>query len=231
MAAYDDILKSCLEEARALDYARLKEELQTMEPHQFSREFEKKMEELMKRTKRKAIVVKFLQYGAVAACFGALVMGAVLPQKFGDLSASELQINIREWAEEFFTFEIKEEGRRKEGVQFSTEQVGYIPEGYELVETYTSFTGVILEYQNEEEEELFLNVYGGTIVSQVDNEDISYKVSVNSQGYEYAFIEFAKDEENRLMWKYKQEFYSINGKLEESEMLKIMDGIIEKGDK
>ena len=47
------ILRECLKKALAIEAVKLEEELRAIEPHEFSREFEQKMEDVMKVARKK----------------------------------------------------------------------------------------------------------------------------------------------------------------------------------
>ncbi len=149
MKASDKKLQASLMEAMKLDDARLEEEMKNSEPHVFSESFEKRMEELIQAQKRKRKRSSFIRRFAASAAVVVLLVGGGLCIGSEQLRASAISIDIREWLEEFFTVENGSSGRKEEeGILFVETQLGYIPEGFEKVEEYESFSQVWYKYQN-----------------------------------------------------------------------------------
>ena len=67
MKQEDEKLRVCLRKAIAMDDIRLDEEMKNSEPHEFSPEFEQKMEDTMKvARKKKNSLARFKQLGAIS---------------------------------------------------------------------------------------------------------------------------------------------------------------------
>lgn len=227
MKASDEKLKASLREAMRLDQARLEEEMKNCEPHVFSEEFERQMEEMMQVQKRKSRFGSHLRYIA-AAVVVLLLTGGILFIGSEDLHASELQIDIREWLDNFFTVEDGDHTRKEDGILFEETQIGYMPEGFEKSGELVTYTNVQYEYYNEKEvdEYIFLQVSRNRILVHISNEDINNEVHINQAGYEYTLIEQEDVKEKTLMWKDGNDiFYKIVGNVDVDELIKIMDSV------
>ena len=102
MKACDEKLKSSILEAIELDDARLEEELKNCEPHVYSAKFEREMEALFERYRRKKKLKRIRRY-AMAAAVVLLLTGGIFYLGSGDLRATKTNIDILEWFENFFT--------------------------------------------------------------------------------------------------------------------------------
>lgn len=226
MRACDNKLRSSLVEAMRLDEQRLEAEMQGVTPHVFSEVHEKKMEKLMRSQNRKRKVRSVLRY-AVAACLVLLLTGSILIISSEDLRASKLSVDIIEWLEDFFSTEKGKDDRRKESeVLFTEEQIGYLPEGFEKVEEFESFSVVYFRYENKKGEMFQVNVGRDKSYLQFDNVTDEYEVYRNERGYEYALTFDAKSGDVTIVWSDENEiYYYVSGDANYEELVKVMNGI------
>lgn len=225
MKASDEKLRESLREAMRLDQARLEEEMKNCEPHVFSEEFERQMEEMMQVQKRKSRFGSHLRYIA-AAVVVLLLTGGILFIGSEDLHASELQIDIREWLDNFFTVEDGDHTRKEDGILFEETQIGYMPEGFEKSGELVTYSLVQYSFSDGTDGYITISAARDMNLIQVDNVDIDNEVHVNAIGLEYTQTYREKVGESMLMWKDNAEvFYSILGNVDAEELIKIMDSV------
>lgn len=225
MKASDEKLRESLREAMRLDQERLEEEMKNCEPHVFSEEFERQMEEMMQVQKRKSRFGSHLRYIA-AAVVVLLLTGGILFIGSEDLHASELQIDIREWLDNFFTVEDGKRGRKETDTLFAESQIGYMTEGFEKSGELVTYTDVQYEYRNETGNYIFVQASRDMNLQQIDNEEAVIEVHVNASGYEYSLAYRENSDEKILLWKADNDiFYKIAGKVDVEELIKIMDSV------
>lgn len=224
MKAWDKKLRASIMEAMELENAKLEEEMRECEPHVFSASFESRMEEVMRVQKRRSKRSNFIRFAAAAAMV-ILLVGGVVSISSEQLRASALNIDIKAWLDKFFTVEDGSSGRKDKDGLFDKSQLGYIPEGFELVEEFESFTNVWYRYQNDEKKYFTVRVTRDKITLNVDNEEVLSEVKVNAAGYEYSLI-YKEDSAAAIMWKTQESiYYEIMGIVESEELIKIMDDI------
>lgn len=238
MNGCDEKLKKALLEVWEKEDARLEEEMIHCEPHVFSREFEQKMDELLKAQERNMApygfrrkLTPFLKVAAAIAVV-CVVAGGTLFKQRDSLQASALNIDILEWLDEFFTVEDGDIGKAEEKVLFEESQIGYLPDGFEKMGENIGFSQVQLEYKNEPGEYIILRVYKGKTLSTVDNESANQEVCVNEAGYEYTIVHREDSNQVTVLWKDEQDIsYCMESSLDEDEIIKIMNSISYAGRK
>ena len=218
-----DKLKSCITEVMDDLDDELEEEMENLEPHVFSEEFEKKMEDLIQTQNRKARRYDAVRYIA-AVVVTVLLVGGVLFVGNEEVRASKIGVDILEWMEGFFV--VEEKSQEDDGVLFEESQIGYLPEGFEKVEESVRFSKVCYRYQNEFGDYIVLEVRRNKIESMVDNEEIGQDVSLNVAGLEYRYIYKEDSKENIVVWKDTNEiYYQLQGTYDKEEIIKMMNGI------
>jgi len=225
MKACDEKLKNSLMEAMELDVARLKEQTANTEPHTFSPEFERNMEKLIKQVERKSKMRAAFRYVA-AVLVVTLLTGGIIFIGSGSLRASEMSISIREWFESFFTVEDGTRGRKESDALFDKSRIRYMPEGFELVEEYSSFILAQYKFINSSDEYIILRISKDRAVLDVDNVDIEQEIRLNDAGYEYTRTHKDNSSEEVLMWRDDNEiYYFLAGTVDVSALVNIMDNI------
>lgn len=225
MKACDEKLKSSILEAIELDDARLEEELKSCEPHVFSEKFEREMEALFERYRRKKRLKRIQRY-AMAAAVVLLLTGGIFYLGSGDLRATKTNIDILEWFENFFTVKDGTDDRSGTKVLFEESQIGYLPEGFEKDSEYVTFSVVQYKYKNAENEYIIIRVLKDKLSLSVDSEVNNKEDCVNKAGFEYTMTQ--RDELNQatLMWNGDSDiYYYVTSTLGNEELIKIMDGI------
>lgn len=221
-------LHECIVKMMELEDRLLEEEMKHAEPHVFSAEFERKMEEVMRvqtRVCKHSDVVRYLASAAVVILmvFGLLFIGNE------DLRASDFKINVLEWMEEFFVVE-NDTNRDKDDendVLFHESQIGYIPEGFEKVEEVVQFAQVGYKYQNDAGEYIGIWVYREKGLFGVDNEKTKQDVNVNASGVEYGYVYKEDSKEHIVTWLDESgRFYSLMGTIAREEIIRVMDSIV-----
>lgn len=218
-----DKLKSCITEVMDDLDDELEEEMENLEPHVFSEEFEKKMEDLIQTQNRKARRYDAVRY-IVAVVVTVLLVGGVLFVGNEEVRASKIGVDILEWMEGFFV--VEEKSQEDDGVLFEESQIGYLPEGFEKVEEHAIYSEAYYKYQNAEGEYIVLEVHRNKIESMVDNKEIGQDVSLNEAGLEYRYIYKEDSKENIVAWKdTKGIYYQLQGTYDKEGIIKVMNGI------
>lgn len=225
MKACNEKLKSGLMEAMKLDNARLEEEMQHCEPHIFSPEFERRMENLLVVRRSRDKVRGALRYIA-AAVLVLFLTGGILLMGSEDLSASGFSINIVEWFDKFFMVGKDNKNTKELKTLFNESMIGYLPEGFVKTEEHVGFSSVYYKYTNELNDFVIIYVLKGQGNVNVDNEEISKEVLLNEAGYDYTRIYKENNQQESLMWKDDNDvYYYLFGSIGEDELLKIMNDI------
>lgn len=229
MKACNEKLKSGLIEAMKLDNARMEEELQREEPHEFSPEFEQQMEELMQVARRRESTRERFRYVA-AAVLVLFLTGGILFIGSDGLRASRVGIDILDWLDEFFMVKSGVADRSEEAVLFEESQIGYIPEGFEKVGELEMYASVQYKYLNKSNDYIVIDVCRDGMLLHIDVEDKVEKVQINAAGFEYADVYDEEHKENILMWNDAEGiYYYVVGSIGTEELIKVMDSISYEG--
>ena len=225
MKACDEKLKSSILEAIELDDARLEEELKNCEPHVFSAKFEREMEALFERYRRKKKLKRIQRY-AMAAAVVLLLTGGIFYLGSGDLRATKTNIDILEWFENFFTVKDGTDDRSGTKVLFEESQIGYLPEGFEKVGEGSNFSAVQYEYKDSKDGYIVIRALRDRLAINVDNEVTDKEDCINKAGYEYTVTQRDEAQLATIMWVDNNDiYYYVTSTLEKDELIKIMDGI------
>lgn len=230
MKVCDEKLRDAIELAANEDMEALEQEMKNVEPHTFSNEFEQKMEALlqseMPRVKKKPRVIP--RFAAAAAAV-VVVAGGIGLASGTQLYASETKIPILQWMENFFVTEHDAEsskGEKSKEVLFRQEQIGYLPEGFELVEEQIFRSRVSYKYEDASKKYIILEVYQDKDSLGIDNSEVTQDISINQAGLEYRYGYKEDRQEYIFTWidSNGQEYY-LSGSASEEEMLNVMNGI------
>ncbi len=225
MNACDNKLKSSLMEAMKLDNARLEKELQHCELHVFSPDFERRMERLIKIQRSKGKIWNCFRYIA-AAVMVLFLTGGILVIGSEDLNASEFNIDILEWLDEYFTVKNGTGDSKENDIIFDENCIEYLPEGFVKVEEDITYFQIHYKYENKLGDIVTIRVSRGAGTISVDNEGIIKEVLVNEAGYEYTRIYKEAMQQETLMWRDNNDvLYSLSSNLKSNELIKIMNNI------
>ena len=218
-------LKFSLVEAMKLDNARLEKELQHCELHVFSPDFERRMERLIKIQRSKGKIRNCFRYIA-AVVMVLFLTGGILVIGSENLNASEFNIDILEWLDEYFTVKNGTGDSKENDITFDENCIGYLPEGFVKVEEDITYFQIYYKYENKLGDIVTIRVSRGAGTISVDNEGIIKEVLVNEAGYEYTRIYKEAMQQETLMWKdNKDVLYSLSSNLKSDELIKIMNNI------
>lgn len=230
MKVSDEKLRASIEMVADENMKKLEEEMKNVEPHTFSDEFEKKMEALlqnpMPEAKKKAYSIP--RYVAAAAAV-VLVVGGLGIAGSAKMYASETKIPVLQWMENFFVTEHdtdQKKGEKSSEVLFNQDQIGYVPEGFELVEEISRQSKVSYTYKNNGDDYIILEVYNDKTSLGVDGKEVVPDVSVNNAGLEYRYMYKESIQEHIFVWLDEAgcEYY-LSGSIEKEEMINVMNGI------
>ena len=197
-----------------------REELEKM--YTFSERHNKLMEAMFAEERRKERFERYFRaVRRIAIVTLALLGGAVVSLKVVPTVYAYVEAWITENADDRLIFKDNESGRdinEKAEVRF---ELGYVPEGYELVGEEHGKTGnCVITYKNSAGEKLLLRYYkaNGRQVS-VDIED-ALVVEKMIDGIKYYVFE--RDEEKvTVAWEKEDYLFKLNGIFEELEMVDI----------
>lgn len=187
---------------------------------EFSKEHEEKMRRFFKRERRKELTRKLNKYFKVAACAVAAVF----------VVSSISIFSVDAWRVKFLNFVFDSEKANTDfnftdgsGTSYSDDEItlGYIPEGYSLVEKTAIGDIVTLYFSNDIESFTFvLNTTEGDLSTDTEGGYID-KVTVNGREAIYS----SNKNTNILMWHDNNYMYSINGSISKEEMIKIAENV------
>ena len=223
----DEILRTCLIEATERGVEKLNEQMENMEPHVFSEEFEQKMAKLFNDRRKQIKRRKVYYFAATMAAVLVLCVGIVTATHTA--SASLPSIDIKGWFDKYFEFS-KGAHTETDEIIFSEEQIAYIPEGFikteeEQMRTYSNYV-----YENQAGDFFYVRVGMTLVQSQQDNENIIREVLKGENGYEYARTKQA--DQITYVWEDdKGLYYYVCGNIAEEDLLLIMSGIQEGDNK
>lgn len=229
MNVCDERLQTGIELVTSEDMETLEQEMNLEKPHEFSKEFEQKMETLLNKSmpKRKS-TCSIPRYMAAAAA-AVVVIGGFGVAGGAKLYASETNIPILQWMENFFITEHDTDqmkGEKSIEVLFSQEQIGYLPEGFELVEEVVRESRMSLVYENDFQDHIFLEVYRDKLLTGVDNMETDKKVNLNKAGLEYYYV--YKEDSCKHMFEWLDEtgkLYLLSGDISKEELQAVMDSV------
>ncbi len=219
--------KECVIAACEMENTKANDEVQECEPHVFSEEFERKMEDVFRMYKRRRLMDKVKRYAAVAAVLVVVAAGGVFLTSNRTTEATTPSVNVLEWLKDYFSFEKGDSGKKEDDVIFAEEQIGFIPEGFELSgEVIASETAVRYEYTNAGKEFIVIRVTQDKASAQKDSEGVVKAVDLNEAGYEYTYIYKENNQCHVFIWEDKNGlYYNLTGDADKEIMFKIMDSI------
>lgn len=227
MKACDEKLKACLLEAMRIENAELEAEVKEKGPHEFSKEYREKMEKILVVRKRKHRLGNHLRFAA--ACLVVVLMtGSLMIAGSTKTTASKLNIDILSWLEDFFDLKEDEKAGKNEGIIFDDSQIGYIPDGFEMVEEISRFSNVAYKFEDESGNFYFgIRVNSNSYYMQIDNDVVIEQAHVNDAGYEYTITKASEEGEfYKIIWKDKNDLiYYVYGNISIDELINIMNKI------
>lgn len=211
-------------EAIELDDARLDAELQNIPKHQFSEKFERQMNELLCKYRKKKMRKKIIRHVAAAAAVVVCITGGLALSSFNNAQASKPGLNIAAWLKAHFGFTQSSDSWQE--VPFDTRQFSYVPEGFILREAEISASSVKYKYKNDQDDYFTLKISNMDASWQQHNKNIDMENGLNSLGFEYTYI-YEKDQGIHVfMWEASDSlFYDLRGNISKETMTDIMNGI------
>ena len=101
--------------------------------------------------------------------------------------------------------------------------VGYIPEGFELEETFVDDKGVIHNYVSSSNKQFRINKHASSIKFDLDNENnYAEDIVMNNITYIYSLD---KNNKGSIIWNKNDYVYEIFGDISKDELLKIAESI------
>lgn len=230
MKVSDEKLRASIEMVTDEDMKKLEEDMKNVEPHTFSDEFEKKMEALLENPmpKVKKKVYSIPRYVAAAAAV-VLVVGGFGIAGSTKMYASETKIPVLQWMENFFVTEHDTDqmkGEKSIEVLFNQDQIGYLPEGFELVEEEDWNSRISYTYENSCKNYITLEIYQDKMKNGIDNKETNKKFDLNGDGLEYYYV--YKEDSCKHIFEWLDEagkLYLLSGDISKEELQAVMDSI------
>lgn len=201
----------------------LEQYLAAEEPHEFSPEFERKMEKLIRRNKRQRVYAVLQK----AACFVlAIALAGGVWLALDTEVRAEFFGWVREKYESFFHYQF-------EGVvQPSTQEyeLGWLPDGYEFAEQIEMNSSNILMYENQSSNEIITLVYTSNMkdidIYIINDTAEENKVDINGNT---AYLQLSADKNisNCIVWEDAKTkiLFEISAKTDEDELVKMAENI------
>lgn len=223
---FDLVLKEALQECLDEELKEIDEMVANSPPHEFSPQFEKRMKKLINSIGRKDRIKKAKRIivrtaVSIAAAFG-IIFGVFLTQP--EVSAA-VQNVIRTVFDRYDKYDYIGDKLTVENFNNNI-RLGYVPDGYYLVNGDYSPAFVSLTYVNEYENEIMFDYGIAKGASSIyDNERNSYS-NFTINGIEYYYYESNdNDFYDALVW-YKGGYaFSILAHLSKEELVKIAENI------
>ena len=213
----DEKIRQYLIAMMELEEERLNEQMEECEPHVFSEEFERKMQNLLtvhrKRCKRRAV----LRFAAKMAACLLLCVGLVTATHTA--VASLPAMDIKGWFAKHFEF--SKGSQTKEEVDFSEEMITYIPEGFVKTTEEKKYTYQRYAYEDRNGNYFNIRCSKALVESQQDNENIVREVITGDNGIEYTRIK----QEKEVMYIWEDDagmYYYVSGNIKEEELKQVM---------
>lgn len=229
MNVCDERLQTGIELVTSEDMETLEQEMNLEKPHEFSKEFEQKMETLLNKSmpKRKS-TCSIPRYMAAAAA-AVVVIGGFGVAGGAKLYASETNIPILQWMENFFVTEHDTDqmkGEKSIEVLFSQDQIGYLPEGFELVEEVIRESKVSYIYKNDVGKHIILEIYQDKMLAGADNIETGQNVDINADGLAYRYVYKEDLKVHVFEWSDAiDRFYILSGDIAKEELEIVMNSI------
>lgn len=229
MNVCDERLQTGIELVTSEDMETLEQEMNLEKPHEFSKEFEQKMETLLNKSMPKRKSTCSIPRYMAAATAAVVVIGGFGFAGGAKLYASETNIPILQWMENFFVTEHDTDqmkGEKSIEVLFSQDQIGYLPEGFELVEEEDWNSRISYTYENSCKNYITLEIYQDKMKNGIDNKETNKKFDLNGDGLEYYYV--YKEDSCKHIFEWPDEtgkLYLLSGNISKEELQAVMDGI------
>lgn len=233
----DEMLHEAALRMFELEEKQLEEEMKNAEPHVFSAEFEQKIAAILngedprlKAAKRKKKMYRMLRYTAAIVVTAVLMVGVIFNGS-ESVTASNMRMQIKQWLADAFVIEEGVNKIQDEGVVFSVDQIGYLPDGFVLDAQEVDFVKASYRYRNNTGSIIRLKVLRDKFSSGVDNKQIQQDTYINEFGVEYHFIDTGDIKSDGLYWiDHRGQVYILIGNVAQEELVNIMNGIKYKGE-
>lgn len=221
---FDIILAEALEECLDEELKKY-DELKLDKPHEFSKEYKKKMRKIANSVGRKDRIKIYKRIAvrsivSIAAAFG-LVFGCLLTQP--EVFAAVKNV-FRSVFDKYDRYEYVSEELTVENFDDSF-KLGYVPESYYLSLGNYSPAYIRLTYTNEYDDLFFIYGIADSLTSSFDNEHSSFE-TFSADGIEYYYYK-SNDEDfySTLLWYENGYAFSLNAHLSKEELVKIAENI------
>lgn len=194
--------------------------------HVFSKRFQRKMRQLVKKEKQSPEIRKLIRYTKNVA----VIVLAVLTVSFSVIMSVEaLRTQLFEFVtnvwEELTSITIYKNGT-EDADEIIFSEPSYIPAGYEVSEQHCSDESIITIYLNEEGKDIFYVqdvLMAGEYIYDTEN-TLSTQKTINDQ--EITIV--SNKGTNHIFWHNENYFYSISSQCSLEELLRMTESIIQK---
>lgn len=221
---FDIILAEALEECLDEELKRY-DEIKLDKPHEFSKEYKRKMRKIANSVGRKDRIKKYKRIAvrsviSIAAAFG-LVFGVLLTQP--EVFAAVKNV-FRSVFDKYDRYEYVGGEITVENFDDSF-RLGYIPDGYLLSNGVYSPAYVVLTYEKGNEIIEFDYGIADSLSISYDNEHNLFETFTVDKINYYYYISDDKDFCDTLLWYDSGYFFSLNAQLSKEEFVKIAENI------
>lgn len=221
---FDIILAEALEECLDEELKKY-DEIKLDKPHEFSKEYKRKMRKIANSVGRKDRIKKYKRIAvrsvvSIAAAFG-LVFGCLLTQP--EVFAAVKNV-FRSVFDKYDKYEYVSEELTVENFDDSF-RLGYVPDGYLLSNGIYSPGYVILTYESENEIIEFNYGIADSLSRNYDNEHNSFEILTIDKIEYYYYKSNDNDFYDSLLWYDSGYSFSLNAQLSKEEFVKIAENI------
>lgn len=190
--------------------------------HKFSRDFEIKMEKLIRKNNYKPFVKGFKKVAIILLLATSILFATIMNVEA--LKTRFIKI-IKEVYDELtsFSFIVENDNRDNLDIHFKIMEPEYIPNGFKKIEVDELYTIRIISYENEKGDVIIYQqnyITNGKIILDTEHANIE-NVKINN--YQGQII--SKNETNQLVWLSEEYYFNILSTLEKEELIKIAESL------
>lgn len=227
----EDKLKQALMLTIELDNARMAEESEGIPDHEFSPEFEQKMDGLIrqyqKKSRRRTAWRRACRAAAAFAAVCAVVFALIWNESGG--FAIELPFLWFEDSDDYKELVDVENDILEEALDFDVNRITYIPEGYELIEEENHYQRYLAGYSCGSKYQISIMVWkeNTNVIHESGADKSNY--GVNKAGYVYEYSSYYSENQNDevyiVTWKDDEGIcYQLTGTESLEVIIDVMEG-------
>ncbi len=223
---FDIVLEGAMESYAEKELEEIPSEEELKKQMQFSKGFEKKINKLFEKERRKQTYKTFLHYSKRIAVMIAIIFTVTTIVVF-NVEAFRVKILnfIIEMQETHTDIKVEDKQKQDSSLDFEDINFGYVPEGFKCIENIKDEDILFIKFSNNHDQEIILQCSPISAKVSIDTEN-AYSEKVRINGNDGLLVEKGKD--NSLVWHDKNNIFRIFSNLPTEEIIKIAEKIIKK---